>query len=63
LKHGNSHYYENVSRQGERWTENHWHSRPETHSLRYQNDNALVTNWLLYSNRIMQGGAIELVLK
>jgi len=23
LKHENSHYYENVSRQGERWTENH----------------------------------------
>jgi len=35
LKRATSHLYENVSCQVERRTENHWHSRPETHPLRY----------------------------
>jgi len=34
----NSHYYESVSHQSERRTENHWHSRPETYPLRHQED-------------------------
>jgi len=35
LKRATSHYYMNVSCQGERQTRKHWHSRPETHPLRY----------------------------
>jgi len=59
MKHATSHYYENVSRQGERRTENHWNSRPETHPLCYQDDTAWVKNWPLYLNRIMWGGSVE----
>jgi len=44
LKRATNHYYENVSRKGERRTENHWHIRPETYPLGYQDAAALVTN-------------------
>jgi len=35
LKRATSHYYKNVSCQGERWIENHWRRRHEMHPLRY----------------------------
>jgi len=40
LKRATSHYYKNVCHQGERRTEKHWHSRPETYPLCYQDDAA-----------------------
>jgi len=39
LKRVASHYNENVRCQGERETENHWHTRPETYPLHWD-DNA-----------------------
>ena len=44
-------------------TKNHGHSTPETHPLRYQNDDAWVTNWPFYSNCIIQGCAVKQGLK
>jgi len=38
MKCATSHNNEYVSHQGERRTENHWHSRPETHPLCYLDD-------------------------
>jgi len=35
----------------------------KTHPLRYQDDDAWVTNWLFYSNDIMEGGTAEYVFK
>jgi len=59
LKCATSHYYENVSRQGERRTNNHWHIRPDTYPLHYQDAAACMTNWPLYSHRILRGDAVE----
>jgi len=56
-------YYENIRHQVERRTENHRHSRRERHLLRYWDDAAWMKNWLLYSNRVMQSGTVDKVLK
>ena len=37
----------------------HQHGGLETYLLHYQIDAARMTNWLLYSNRVMQGGTVE----
>jgi len=42
---------------------NHWHSRLGTYPLGYQIDAGRMTNWLLYSNSVMQGGMVKWVLK
>jgi len=51
--------YENVRHQIKRWTLNNWRSRLGTYPLGYQINASWVTKWLLYSNRVMQGGMIE----
>jgi len=51
-----NHYYQNKSHQGESRTENLWHSRPQTHLLRYNIDAVQMTNSMFYSNHVMQGG-------
>jgi len=42
--HNPGHYYINVSRQDERWTKNHWHSRHEMYPLCYQDGTTTLKN-------------------
>jgi len=40
-------------------THNHWYGRLETYPLHHEVDTTWLTNWPLYSNRVMRGGMVN----